>query len=63
MKKMKSLFYREGQPYLVQPLYFLESLWVAMGEGVATRKWDGTACMIRDGVLHCRRHKKFIPVT
>ena len=25
--------------------------WVLAGEGVATRKFDGTCCMIKDGVL------------
>jgi hypothetical protein len=26
--------------------------WVFAGEGVATIKWDGTACMVRDGILY-----------
>ena len=30
--------------------------WVIAGEGVATRKWDGTCCLVRDGVLY-RRHE------
>lgn len=30
--------------------------WVFAGEGVATRKYDGTACMIEDGVLY-KRHE------
>jgi hypothetical protein len=30
--------------------------WVFAGEGVATRKLDGTCCMIRDGVLY-KRHE------
>ena len=29
--------------------------WVLAGEGVATVKWDGTSCMIRDGKLFRRR--------
>lgn len=29
--------------------------WVIAGEGVATRKLDGTCCMIRDGKLYKRR--------
>jgi len=28
--------------------------WVAAGEGRATRKWDGTACLVRDGQLYKR---------
>jgi hypothetical protein len=35
--------------------------WVLAGEGTASRKWDGAACMLRDGVLHkrldCKRGK------
>lgn len=29
--------------------------WVADGEGIATRKIDGTCCLVRDGVLYKRR--------
>jgi hypothetical protein len=29
--------------------------WVLAGEGVATRKLDGTCCLIRDGKLYKRR--------
>jgi len=32
--------------------------WVLAGEGVATDKFDGTACMVRDGVLHKRYNRK-----
>jgi hypothetical protein len=32
--------------------------WVLAGEGVATIKWDGTACMIRDGQLFKRYDRK-----
>lgn len=32
--------------------------WVINGEGVATRKWDGTCCMIRDGILYKRYDAK-----
>ena len=32
--------------------------WVFAGEGVATRKYDGTCCMIRDGKLYKRRELK-----
>lgn len=35
--------------------------WVLAGEGIASRKWDGTACMVKDGVLYkrldCKRGK------
>jgi hypothetical protein len=32
--------------------------WVVAGEGVATRKWDGTCCLIRGGVLFKRYEVK-----
>lgn len=32
--------------------------WVINGEGVATRKWDGTACLIRHEQLHKRYDAK-----
>lgn len=32
--------------------------WVINGEGVATRKWDGIACMIQDGILFKRYDAK-----
>lgn len=32
--------------------------WVLAGEGIATRKWDGTACLVRDGKLYKRYDAK-----
>jgi hypothetical protein len=32
--------------------------WVLEGEGCATVKWDGTACMVNDGVLYKRYDAK-----
>ena len=32
--------------------------WVGNGEGKATVKWDGTCCMVRDGVLYKRYDAK-----
>ncbi len=32
--------------------------WVLAGEGVASRKWDGTACLVRDGKLYARYDAK-----
>lgn len=32
--------------------------WVLAGEGVASRKWDGTACMVKDGALYKRYDAK-----
>lgn len=32
--------------------------WVLAGEGTPTRKWDGTSCMVRDGLLYKRYDAK-----
>ncbi|MFC6661810.1 hypothetical protein [Deinococcus multiflagellatus] len=32
--------------------------WVLAGEGVATRKWDGTSCLVRAGRLYRRYDAK-----
>lgn len=35
-----------------------DSEWVIEGQGQAFQKWDGTACMVRDGVLFKRYNRK-----
>lgn len=55
MKKIISLFVRDK----TNPKYVTREItpgaeWVAAGEGVATRKYDGTACMVKDGALYKR---------
>lgn len=52
MKKIVSLFQRnyEGDR-LVRNEIVPGAEWVLAGEGVATRKWDGTCCLVRDGKL------------
>lgn len=59
MKKIISLFQRnyEGDR-LVRDELVPGAEWVAAGEGVATRKWDGTCCMVRGGVLYRRYDAK-----
>lgn len=37
--------------------------WVADGEGIATRKIDGTCCLVRDGKLYKRRELRGIDKT
>jgi hypothetical protein len=32
--------------------------WVFNGEGIATRKYDGTCCLVRDGILYKRKELK-----
>lgn len=32
--------------------------WVISGEGIATRKYDGTCCLVRDGALYKRHEVK-----
>ena len=59
MKKIISLFKRnyDGDK-LVRDEIVEGAEWVVAGEGVATRKWDGTACFFHDGVLFKRYDAK-----
>lgn len=57
MQKIPTIFVRDmsTQPSLVTPVWAESCLWVKHGEGIATRKWDGTSVLIRDGKLYKRR--------
>ena len=55
MKKIISLFQRNYETdRLVRDEVTPGADWVIAGEGVATQKFDGTCCMIRDGKLYKR---------
>lgn len=57
MQKIISLFARNyDTDHLVRNEVVPGAEWVIAGEGVATRKWDGTCCRVREGVLY-RRHE------
>lgn len=59
MKKIISLFQRNYDgDRLVRNEAVPGAEWVLAGEGVATRKYDGTCCMIRDGKLYKRYDAK-----
>ena len=59
MKKIISLFARNYETdRLVRNEIVAGAEWVAVGEGVATRKLDGTCCMVRDGKLYKRYDAK-----
>ena len=52
MTKIISLFQRNYDgDRLVRDEVVPGAEWVIEGEGVATRKWDGTCCMVEDGFL------------
>lgn len=57
MKKIPTLFERDwnGDRSRVLPQVHAGCEWVLAGEGVATRKLDGTCCLIRGGQLYKRR--------
>ena len=59
MEKIPSLFKRdyEGDRNVIDEVV-PGSEWVQAGEGVATRKWDGTACMIKDSEIYKRYDAK-----
>lgn len=59
MKKIISLFQRnyDGNR-LVRDEIVPGAEWVQAGEGLATRKWDGTCCLLRGGRLYKRYDAK-----
>lgn len=59
MQKIISLFQRNYDgDRLVRDEVTPGAEWVLNGEGIATRKWDGTCCMINDGILYKRYDAK-----
>jgi len=61
MKKMPCVFVREFHAdgsFTLTDEVTPGCLWVFQGEGVATRKWDGTACLYKDGKLWARYDAK-----
>lgn len=56
MKKIETLFVREGKGRAFAAINQVSkgSEWVTAGEGVATRKFDGTCCLVRGGRLYKR---------
>lgn len=59
MQKIMSLFQRNYDgDRLVRNEVVPGAEWVLVGEGVATRKFDGTCCMVRDGRLFKRYDAK-----
>lgn len=59
MKKIQSLFKRdyEGNRQVNNEVV-AGSEWVLLGEGIATEKYDGTSCMVKDGKLYKRYDAK-----
>lgn len=59
MEKIISLFKRDYEgTRLVYNEVVPGAEWVLAGEGVATQKWDGTCCMVRNGKLYKRYDAK-----
>ena len=62
MKKIISLFQRNYESdRLVRDETVPGAEWVIAGEGIATRKYDGTCCMIKNGQLFKRYEAKKQP--
>lgn len=57
MNKIPTIFVRDigKQPALVTAVWSEGCEWVRDGEGLATRKYDGTSCMVRAAKLYKRR--------
>lgn len=67
MRKIPNVFVRDWNGNSARVLRDVESAseWALRGEGRATRKWDGTACLVENGVLFKRydaKHGKTPPV-
>ena len=58
MKKIPTLFVRDDETRMVVDTLVPGCEWVLAGEGMATRKVDGTCCLIQAGVLYRRRMLK-----
>ncbi len=61
MKKMPCLFVRDfhgRSSFTIREDVTPGCEWVLAGEGIASRKWDGTACAVIGGVLHKRYDAK-----
>lgn len=59
MKKIISLFQRNYDgDRLVRDEVVPGAEWVLYGEGIATRKFDGTCCLVKEGVLYKRYDAK-----
>lgn len=59
MKKIISLFQRNYDgDRLVRNEVVPGAEWVIAGDGIATRKWDGTCCLVREGKLFKRYEVK-----
>jgi len=55
VKKISSLFARDpNDPRILTDDFHPDAAWVIAGEGVATRKWDGTAVLVREGRVFAR---------
>lgn len=56
MKKIPTIFVRDftKRPHLVTPEVTPGCEWVFSMEGIATRKWDGTCVLFRDGKMYAR---------
>lgn len=64
MKKIPTMFDRDSKTFRVINKVKPECQWVIDGEGIATFKWDGTCCMVKDMVLFKRydgSKSKFLP--
>lgn len=54
MKKIQTVFVVDRSKRPHQITRTVQAQWVLDGEGIATVKFDGTACLVQDGVLYRR---------
>jgi len=58
MRKIPTLFERNLETWLAYDKVTKGCEWVLKGEGMATRKYDGTACLVKNGKLYKRYDAK-----
>ncbi len=58
MKKTPGVFQRDHETGLIRDEVTPGCEWVQAGEGIASHKWDGTACLVRNGKLYKRYDAK-----
>lgn len=62
MKKIPSLFLRDWDTRQITRERNPACDWVFEGKGIASRKWDGSACLVKDGILwkryDCKSEKR-----
>jgi|TARA_R110000744_G_scaffold76958_1_gene152198 hypothetical protein len=58
MKKIKTLYKLDPSTHIITNEVIESSIWVLEGLGIATEKFDGTSCLIKNGKIYRRFDRK-----